>query len=141
MATAKGATKKAASKSAFTAEEKAAMREHAQDKEGEEAVLARIAKMPEPDRSMAKRVHAIMRASAPDLAPRLWYGMPAYAKDGKVVCHFQDAYKFKSRYATLGFSDEANLDEGALWPVVFAVKKLTPAEEATIRALLKKAVS
>ena len=104
-------------------------------------MLAKIAEMPEPERAMAKRLHEIITASAPVLSPRLWYGMPAYAKDGKVVCFFQSAEKFKSRYATLGFSDEANLDEGALWPVAFALKELTAAEEARIGALVKKAVS
>ena len=104
-------------------------------------MLAKIAAMKEPDRSLGKRLHAIIKASAPDLSPRLWYGMPAYARDGKVVCHFQDAQKFKTRYATLGFSDKANLDDGALWPVAFALKQLTAAEEATIAALVKKAVS
>jgi uncharacterized protein YdhG (YjbR/CyaY superfamily) len=138
----------------FTDEELAAMKErlHEQkaaarrgprpEKEDEEsAVLAKIAEMPEPDRTMAKRLHAIIKASAPTLSPRLWYGMPAYAKDGKVVCHFQCAQKFKTRYATFGFSDAANLDEGALWPVAFALKELTPADEAKIGALVKKAVS
>jgi uncharacterized protein YdhG (YjbR/CyaY superfamily) len=104
-------------------------------------VLAKIAGMPEPDRSMGKRLHAIIKASAPALSPRLWYGMPAYAKKGKVICFFQSAHKFKTRYATFGFSDTANLDEGALWPVAFALKELTAAEEASIRALVKKAVS
>ena len=109
--------------------------------DGESVVLAKIATMPEPDRSMAKRIHAIVRASAPTLTPRLWYGMPAYAKDGSVVCHFQDAAKFKTRYATLGFSDEANLDEGPMWPVAYALKELTPADEARIAELVKRAVS
>ena len=109
--------------------------------DGESAVLAKIAAMPEPDRAMAKRLHAIIKASAPALSPRLWYGMPAYAKDDKVVCYFQDAQKFKTRYATLGFSDKANLDEGAMWPIAFALKGLTAAEEARIAALVKKAVS
>jgi uncharacterized protein YdhG (YjbR/CyaY superfamily) len=138
----------------FTDEERAAMKERAQelkaqarrgpraDKEdGESAVLAKIAEMPEPDRAMAQRLHAVIKASAPALAPKTWYGMPAYAKDGKVVCFFQSAQKFKSRYATFGFSDEANLDEGAMWPTAFALKKLTAAEEATIGALVKRAVS
>jgi uncharacterized protein YdhG (YjbR/CyaY superfamily) len=133
----------------FTAEERAAMRERAQElkaearkADGESALLAKIAEMPEPDRAMGKRVHAIIKASAPGLSPKTWYGMPAYAnKDGKVVCYFQDAHKFKSRYATLGFSDEANLDEGAMWPTSFALKKLTAAEEAKIGELVKKAVS
>ncbi len=130
----------------FTDEERAAMKERIQelkeDKEhGESAVLAKIAEMQEPDRTMGKRLHAIIKASAPALSPRLWYGMPAYAKDGKVVCFFQSAQKFKTRYATFGFSDKANLDEGALWPTTFALKKLTAAEEASIAALVKKAVS
>ena len=107
----------------------------------ESAVLAKIAEMREPDRAMGKRLHAIIKASAPALTPRLWYGMPAYAKDANVVCFFQSAQKFKTRYATLGFSDKANLDEGALWPVAFALKDLTAAEEARIGALVKKAVS
>ncbi len=109
--------------------------------DGETAVLAKIAEMPEPDRAMAKRLHAVIKASAPALSPTTWYGMPAYAKDGKVVCFFQSAQKFKTRYATFGFSDKANLDEGALWPVAFALKELTATEEARIVALLKKAVS
>ena len=104
-------------------------------------MLAKIAEMPKPDRVMAERLHAIVKASAPDLSPRTWYGMPAYAKDGKVVCFFQSAQKFKSRYATFGFSNEANLDEGAMWPTSFALKELTAAEEAKIGALVKKAVS
>jgi hypothetical protein len=108
---------------------------------GESAVLAKIAEMPEPDRAIGKRLHAIIHAGAPALSPRLWYGMPAYAKDGKVVCFFQSAQKFKTRYATFGFSDAANLDEGALWPTAFAVKELTVAEEARIGALVKKAAS
>ena len=109
--------------------------------DGESDVLAKIAEMPEPDRAMAERLHAIIKASAPALSPRTWYGMPAYAKDGKVVCFFQSAQKFKTRYATFGFSDAANLDEGAMWPTAFALKKLTAAEEARIGALVKKAVS
>ena len=108
--------------------------------DGESAVLAKIAAMREPDRAMGKRLHTIIRASAPALSPRLWYGMPAYAQDDKVVCHFQSAQKFKTRYATLGFSDKANLDEGAMWPVAFALKELTATEEARIGALVKKAV-
>ena len=104
-------------------------------------MLAKIAEMPEPDRAMAERLHAIVKATAPALSPKTWYGMPAYAKDGKVVCFFQSAEKFKSRYATFGFSDKANLDEGAMWPTSFALKKLTAAEEAKIGALVKKAVS
>jgi uncharacterized protein YdhG (YjbR/CyaY superfamily) len=140
----------------FTDEERAAMKERAQElkaearrgprakddkADGEGDVLAKIAAMPEPDRAMAKRLHAIVKASAPALSPKTWYGMPAYAKDGNVVCFFQSAQKFKSRYATFGFSDEANLDEGAMWPTAFALKELTAAEEARIGALVKKAVS
>ena len=129
----------------FTDEEHGAMRDRVQelraDKgDGESAVLAKIAEMPEPDRAMGKRLHAVVKASAPALAPRLWYGMPAYAKDGKVVCFFQSAQKFKTRYATFGFSDKANLDEGAMWPTAFALKGLTAAEEERIAALVKKAV-
>jgi uncharacterized protein YdhG (YjbR/CyaY superfamily) len=104
-------------------------------------VLAKIAEMPEPDRVLGERLHAIIKASAPALSPRLWYGMPAYARDGNVVCFFQSAEKFKTRYMTLGFSDKANLDEGAMWPTAFALKELTAAEEARIGALVKKAVS
>ena len=109
--------------------------------DGESAVLAKIAEMPGPDRALGERLHAIIKASSPALSPRLWYGMPAYAKDGKVVCFFQSAQKFKTRYATLGFMHEANLDEGAMWPTAFALKELTAAEEARIGALVKKAVS
>jgi len=110
--------------------------------DGESAVLAKIAEMPEPDRAMGERLHAIIKASAPALSPKTWYGMPAYAnKDGKVVCYFQSAHKFNSRYATFGFNDVANLDEGAMWPTSFALKELTAAEEAKIGALVKKAVS
>jgi uncharacterized protein YdhG (YjbR/CyaY superfamily) len=109
--------------------------------DGESAVLAKIATMPEPDRTMAKRVHQIIKAAAPELVPRTWYGMPAYSKEDKIVCFFQDAHKFKARYATLGFSDKANLDEGEMWPVVYALKKLTSAEEARIVSLLKRATS
>ncbi|MGA8218131.1 MAG: DUF1801 domain-containing protein [Solirubrobacterales bacterium] len=109
--------------------------------DGEEDVLAKIAEMPKPDRAMAERLHAIVKASAPDLTPRTWYGMPAYAKDGKVVCFFQSAQKFKSRYATLGFSDKANLDDGAMWPTSFALNELTAGEEARIVALVKEAVA
>ncbi len=136
----------------FTDEEKAAMKARAQElkaearankdkAEGESAVLAAIAAMQEPDRAMAKRLHAIIKASAPALSPKTWYGMPAYAKDGKVVCFFQSAQKFNTRYATFGFNDTANLDEGAMWPTSFALKELTAAEEAKISALVKKAVS
>jgi len=124
-------------------EQKAAARRgwHADKAEAESDVLAKIAAMPETDRAMAERLHAIIKANAPALWPRLWYGMPAYAKDGKVICFFQPAQKFKTRYATLGFSDSANLDEGAMWPTSFALKELTAAEEARIAALVKKAVS
>jgi uncharacterized protein YdhG (YjbR/CyaY superfamily) len=138
----------------FTDEERAAMRERAQElkaaarpgsradkADGESAVLAQIAAMPEPDRALGERLHAIVKASAPSLAPKLWYGMPAYARDGKVVCFFQSARKFKTRYATLGFMHEANLDDGAMWPTAFALKEFTAAEEARIGALVKKAVS
>ena len=130
----------------FTDEEHGAMKDRIQelraDKgDGEAAVLAKIAEMPEPDRTMAKRLHAIIKESAPALSPRLWYGMPAYAKDGKVICFFQAAQKFKTRYATFGFSDKANLDEGAMWPTAFALKGLTATEEARIATLVKKAVS
>ena len=144
MAERKARGKRARAKG-FTAEERAAMKERVQElkgkAEGEDAVLAKIATMPEPDRAMAKRLHAIIMASAPALVPRLWYGMPAYAKDGKVVCFFQDARKFKTRYATLGFSDKANLDDGAMWPTDFALMELTAAEEAKITALVKQAAS
>jgi uncharacterized protein YdhG (YjbR/CyaY superfamily) len=132
----------------FTAEERAAMKERARElkaeargAEAEKSVLEKIAKMPKSDRAMAKRLHAIVKETAPDLAPRTWYGMPAYAKDGKVLCYFQDAAKFKSRYATFGFNDIANLDEGAMWPPSFALKELGAAEEKKIVALVKKAVS
>src|SRR5438876_626311 len=138
----------------FTDEERAAMKERAQElkttvrrgpragkADGGSDVLAKIAEMPEPDRAMAERLHAIIKASAPALSPRTWYGMPAYAKDGNVVCFFQSAQKFKTRYATFGFSDKANLDEGAMWPTSFALKGLTAAGEKKIRALVKKAVS
>jgi uncharacterized protein YdhG (YjbR/CyaY superfamily) len=136
----------------FTDEERAAMKERARELKaearankdkaaGESAVLAKIAEMPEPDRAMAERLHAIIKASAPALSPKTWYGMPAYAKDDKVVCYFTAASKFNSRYATFGFNDVANLDEGAMWPTSFALKELTAAEEAKIAALVKKAVS
>ncbi len=142
----------ASTSEAFTAEERAAMKARAQElkaearanknkADGERDLLAAIAAMKERDRAMAKQLHAIVTAAAPDLWPKTWYGMPAYAKDGKVVCFFQAAEKFNSRYATFGFSDEANLDKGALWPVAFALKGLTAAEEAKITALVKKAVS
>jgi uncharacterized protein YdhG (YjbR/CyaY superfamily) len=129
--------KKASSK----AEEEDALRPRADKTDGEAQVLANIGEMPEPDRAMGERLHAIIKAAAPALSPRLWYGMPAYAKDGKVVCFFQSAQKFSTRYATFGFSDKANLDEGAMWPVAFALKELTTAEETRIDALVKKAVS
>ncbi len=138
----------------FTDEERAAMKEHAEElkkaarrgpratkADGESDVLAKIAEMPEADRVMAERIHAVIKASASVLEPKLWYGMPAYAKDGKVVCYFQSAQKFKSRYATFGFNDTANLDEGTMWPTSFALTKLTAADEARIGALVKKAVS
>jgi len=138
----------------FTVDERAAIKERAKElkaaarrgpraakADGESDVLAKIAEMPESDRAMAERIHAIVKASAPALAPKTWYGMPAYAKDGKVVCFFQAAQKFNSRYATFGFSDDANLDEGAMWPTAFALTKLTAAEEARIGALVKKAAS
>ena len=136
----------------FTDVERAAMKERAKEQkaearanknraEGESDVLAKIAEMPEPDRTMARRLHEIIKASAPVLSPKTWYGMPAYARDGKVVCFFQPADKFKTRYATFGFNDSANLDDGALWPVAFALKELTAAEEARIAALVKKAAS
>ena len=134
-------------KKGFTDEERAAMKERARElkaaalaEEGESAVLAKIAEMREPDRAMGERLHAIIKASAPVLSPKLWYGMPAYARDGEIVCFFQSAQKFNTRYATLGFNDKANLDEGGLWPVAFALKELTAAEEARIAALVKKAV-
>ena len=144
----KATTKKKASSSGFTAEERAAMRERAKElkaersaADGEKDVLAKIAEMPKADRTKAERIHAIVKANAPDLTSRTWYGMPAYTKDGKVVCFFKSAHKFKSRYATLGFSDNANLDDGDMWPTDFALKKLTAAEEKKITALVKKAVS
>jgi uncharacterized protein YdhG (YjbR/CyaY superfamily) len=132
----------------FTAEERAAMKERAREvkaagkKADEESeVLAKIAEMPEPDRAMAERLHAVIKASAPALSPRTWYGMPAYAKDGKVVCYFQSADKFKSRYATFGFNDTANLDDGAMWPTSFALTELNAAVEERIAALVERAVS
>ena len=160
LARAKGTQKSAKSTTVnrkaegFTDEERAAMKERAQElktaarrgpragkADEESAVLAKIAEMPEPDHAMGERLHAVIKASAPALSPRLWYGMPAYAKDGEIVCFFQSAQKFKTRYATLGFSDTANLDEGAMWPSAFALKELTATEEARIGALVKKAVS
>ncbi|WP_431964242.1 iron chaperone [Actinacidiphila sp. bgisy160] len=141
--------------SGFTAEERAAMKEHAQEQKrtaarggsraekeaaAERDVLAKIAEMPEADRVLAERIHAIVKAAAPCLTPKLWYGMPAYARDGKVVCHFQSAQKFKSRYATLGFSDQAALDDAAMWPTAYALTEVTAADEQRISALVKKAV-
>jgi len=138
----------------FTDEERAAMKDRVQEQkvsarrgpradqaDAESDVLAKIAEMPETDRTLGERLHAVIKASVPALSPRLWYGMPAYAKNGKIVCHFQSAQKFKTRYATLGFSDEAHLDEGAMWPTAFALTKLTAADEERIVALVKKAVS
>ena len=151
---AKDATAKNKSYAGFTDEERSAMKDRARElkaagrrgpgagkADGEREVLAKIAEMQEPDRIMGERLHALIKASAPDLTPRLWYGMPAYAKDGKLVCHFQPAQKFKTRYPTLSFSDAANLDEGAMWPVSYALAELTAAEEARIGALVRKAVS
>ena len=146
---AKNPTQESTRSKGFSAAEKAAMKERAQElkaearkADGEKALLAKVAEMPKPDRVMAERVHAIVKDSAPGLSPKTWYGMPAYANaDGKVVCYFQSADKFDSRYATFGFSDEANLDEGAMWPTSFALKKLTPADEKKIAGLVKKAVS
>ena len=151
---AKSTTAPAKASKGFTDEERAAMRERAQEMraggrggaragkaDGESDVLAKIAEMPEPDRAMAERLHAVIKATAPALSPRTWYGMPAYAKDGNVVCFFQSGQKFKTRYATFGFSDKANLDEGAIWPTAFALKELTSDTEARIRELVKRAVS
>ena len=151
---AKGATAKNKTSGRFTDDERAAMKEYSQElktaarrgpraakADGETDVLAKIAEMPEADRVLAGRLHAVITASAPALSPRTWYGMPAYAKDGKVVCFFQPAQKFKTRYATLGFNDAANLDDGAMWPVAYALTELTAADEARIGALVKKAVS
>ncbi|MDQ6689339.1 MAG: DUF1801 domain-containing protein [Gemmatimonadota bacterium] len=147
---AKSATAIGKGSKGFTDEERAAMRERAQElkaaaragKAGDEsAVLAKIAAMPAPDRTMGERLHAIIKTSTPGLSPKLWYGMPAYAKDGKVVCFFQGAQKFKTRYATLGFTDQATLDEGHMWPTAFALRELTPADESRIGALVKRAVS
>jgi uncharacterized protein YdhG (YjbR/CyaY superfamily) len=148
----KGTTKRDKASKGFTAEERAAVRARARELKteerasknraaGESDLLAAIAKMPEADRAIAERFHAIVTVSAPDLWPKTWYGMPAYARDGKVVCFFQSAEKFKSRYATLGFNDAANLDEGAMWPTAFALTELNAAEEARIAALVKRAVS
>ena len=152
----KKATKKSAKKNSQTgttskglsADERSAVRERARElkaeaerADGESALLAKIAEMPAPDRAMAKRIHALIKATAPGLSPKTWYGMPAYAKDGKIVCFFQSADKFKARYATFGFSDEAKLDEGAMWATSWALKELTTADEERIGALVKKAVS
>jgi uncharacterized protein YdhG (YjbR/CyaY superfamily) len=152
MSPTKGRQKSAKSSTGFTDEEKAAMKERARELKaearaskdraaGESDLLAKIAELPNPDRTMAKRLHAIVTDSAPDLWPKTWYGMPAYARDGKVVCYFTPASKFQSRYATFGFNDTANLDDGTMWPTSFALKKLTAAEEKRIAALVKKAVS
>jgi len=158
MAEKKTATKSSTARdkksAGFTDDERAAMKERAKElkaearrgsrgskADGESDLLAKVAEMPEPDRTMAERLHAIVKDNAPDLTPKTWYGMPAYAKDGKVVCFFQSADKFKARYATLGFNDSANLDEGAMWPTSFALKELTAADEARIGELVKKAVS
>jgi uncharacterized protein YdhG (YjbR/CyaY superfamily) len=139
---------RATGKKGFTDEERAAMKERAQElkaearnADGEKALLAKIAEMPQKDRAIGKRLHAIIKANAPTLSPKTWYGMPAYAKDGKVLCFFQSARKFNTRYATFGFTEEANLDKGAMWPVSFALKELTATEESKIAALVKKAVS
>jgi uncharacterized protein YdhG (YjbR/CyaY superfamily) len=146
--TRQSAKRTSAKNTGFTVEERAAMKERAKElragedrADGERDLLAKIAEMPPTDRALAKQLHAIVTASAPDLSPKTWYGMPAYAKDGKVVCFFQSASKFKTRYATLGFSDEANLDKGDMWPTYFALKELTDSEEKKIQALVKKAVS
>jgi uncharacterized protein YdhG (YjbR/CyaY superfamily) len=143
-----GNQKSAKKSKGFTAEERAAMKERVRElkasknrADGEKDLLEKIAEMPAPDRAMAKKLHAIVKASAPELSPRTWYGMPAYAKDDKVVCFFRPAYKFKDRYVTFGFNDQANLDEGHMWPTAFALTKLTAADEKKIRALVKKAVS
>jgi uncharacterized protein YdhG (YjbR/CyaY superfamily) len=151
---AKGTTATGKTSAGFSDEERAAMKERAKELkasarrgpragkgDGERAVLAKLAEMPEPDRAMGERLHAIITATAPALSPKTWYGMPAYAKDGKVVCYFTPASKFKERYATFGFNETANLDEGAMWPTSFALTELTPAVEARIAALVKKAVS
>jgi len=154
LKSAKSATALSKAVKGFTDEERVAMKDRAEElkaeerrgprakmTDGEDDVLARIAEMPESDRAMAQRLHAIIKASAPALSPRTWYGMPAYAKDGNVVCFFQSSHKFKARYATLGFSDKANLDEGTVWPVAFALKELTASDEVRIGVLVKKAVS
>jgi uncharacterized protein YdhG (YjbR/CyaY superfamily) len=151
---ARGTTATGKTSEGWTDEERGAMKERAKElkatarrgpradkADGESAVLAKIAEMPQPDRALAERLHAIIKASAPALSPKTWYGMPAYAKDGKIICFFQSAHKFKSRYATFGFNDTANLDEGTMWPTAFALTELTAAEEARIGALVKKAAS
>ena len=145
MSPKKGTQQSAKQSKGFTAEERAAMKDRVRELKGdtangESAVLAKIAAMKEPDRAIGKRLHAIIKANAPDLTPRLWYGMPAYARDGKVVCFFQCAQKFKTRYATFGFQDAANLDDGAMWPTTFALKALTATEEGRIAELVKKAL-
>ena len=144
----RSSAKTAKKSSGLTAEEREAVKDRARElkaeakgADGEKAVLAKIAEMPKADRDVAKKLHAIVKASAPELSAKTWYGMPAYAKDGKVVCYYQSAHRFKSRYGTFGFSDQANLDEGAMWPTSFAVKELTAAGEAKIAALVKQAVS
>ena len=152
MSTKKQAQEPVEGAAGFSAEERAAMRERARElkaearaakgkADGEKDLLAKIAEMAEPERTMAERLHAIVMAAAPDLVPRTWYGMPAYARDGKVVCFFQGAQKFNTRYSTLGFNDAANLDDGAMWPTAYALKELTSAEEARISALVRKATS
>ena len=151
MAERKPAAKSTKASPRFTEDERNAMKERSRElkaasrrggqADGEQDVLEKIAEMPEPDRTMAERIHALVKASAPDLSPKTWYGMPAYARDGKVVCFFQSAQKFKSRYATLGFSDSANLDDGAMWPTAFALTELTAADEARIAALVQQAAS
>jgi uncharacterized protein YdhG (YjbR/CyaY superfamily) len=151
MPDAKKSTKRTEATETWTEEEKAAMQEHAREMkkakaggkkaDGEADILAKIAEMPDSDRVMAERIHAIVKETAPELTPRTWYGMPAYSKDGKIVCFFQSAAKFKARYATLGFDEKANIDEGSMWPTTWALTKLTPANEARIVELLKRAVS
>ena len=154
MSPKKGQSTRSGTSQGFSEEERAAMKERARElkaearrgkgatkADGESDVLAKIAEMPEADRAMAERIHALIKAAAPELSPRTWYGMPAYSRDDKIVCFFQSAHKFKARYATFGFSDKANLDEGSLWPTAFALKELTPAVEAQITALVRKAVS
>ncbi len=152
MSTKKDTPSSTSDSAGFSAEERAAMKERAKEMkaeartrkgraDGEKDVLEKIAKMPEPDRSMAERIHAIIAANAPELAPKTWYGMPAYARDGKVICFFQSAAKFDTRYATFGFQHDANLDDGGMWPASFAIKELTPAGEEQIAALVRKAVS